>query len=638
MPVQPTYPGVYVQEIPSGVVAISAVATSIALFIGRTQRGPLDTPKLVLNRTSYETQFGTDTVISEMTDQVRQFFLNGGNQAYIMRIANSPLTAAVAVSGELGGAPVVTFQAAGPGKIGETIRIVVDYNTSRPETTFNLTAYRETAGAGGQIQQVETETYKELSVDPNSGLYVVDVLAQQSNLINATVPAGLPSIQGFTFGGMLGTTAADLNTRIVAAINAAIAKAGPGAQFGRFDISVDEQPFVTVSLLPGITGAADIQTQINAALTPLNLQVAVNALQVNTAPNLFALQILSQQPASPTSSVRVRRASTPDDIAAAVQLSSEDGAIEVGGGVFLRPMANGIVARPFSNVPDISPLATLLGSAPAAVTGLTLTDSAAINVPFAFSAQAVNTLLDDATVGQHSFASGRDNLDAMVQQLNARFAAVLPQRWSASRSGYRIVLKSTLSVADLGPATTMAPFGGGTYPFGAANSYLPAVGTAGPQASEANVAAYRPAAYASSTSFPYATGTQAGTDGGKPVLADYNTAFDFVRREVDLFNLMVLPRDQLQNDADRSGLWGPASAFCQQRRAVLLVDPSSQWTDIDKAKAGVIATRIGVIKDYAAIYWPRITIVDPATGAQRPIDPAGSVAGICARIDASRGV
>ena len=46
MPVAPTYPGVYIQEIESGVHTITGVPTSITAFIGRTPRGPTDTPIL----------------------------------------------------------------------------------------------------------------------------------------------------------------------------------------------------------------------------------------------------------------------------------------------------------------------------------------------------------------------------------------------------------------------------------------------------------------------------------------------------------------------------------------------------------------------------------------------------------------
>src|SRR5712692_8804435 len=92
MPVQVSYPGVYVQEVPSGVRTITGVSTSIAAFIGMTKRGRLGVPTRVLSFADYERAFGNDTVISEMTDQVRQFFLNGGQQAFITRIANLPGT------------------------------------------------------------------------------------------------------------------------------------------------------------------------------------------------------------------------------------------------------------------------------------------------------------------------------------------------------------------------------------------------------------------------------------------------------------------------------------------------------------------------------------------------------------------
>ena len=39
MPVALTYPGVYVEEIPSGVHTITGVSTSVTAFIGYTQRG-----------------------------------------------------------------------------------------------------------------------------------------------------------------------------------------------------------------------------------------------------------------------------------------------------------------------------------------------------------------------------------------------------------------------------------------------------------------------------------------------------------------------------------------------------------------------------------------------------------------------
>ena len=44
MPATLRYPGVYIQEIPSGSRTITGVATAVAAFVGRAARGPVDEP------------------------------------------------------------------------------------------------------------------------------------------------------------------------------------------------------------------------------------------------------------------------------------------------------------------------------------------------------------------------------------------------------------------------------------------------------------------------------------------------------------------------------------------------------------------------------------------------------------------
>lgn len=58
MPIQPTYPGVYIQEIPSGVRTITGVSTSITAFIGRAKRGPVNEPITINNYGDFERIFG----------------------------------------------------------------------------------------------------------------------------------------------------------------------------------------------------------------------------------------------------------------------------------------------------------------------------------------------------------------------------------------------------------------------------------------------------------------------------------------------------------------------------------------------------------------------------------------------------
>src|SRR5882757_3901277 len=86
MPVAPTYPGVYIEEIPSGVHTITGVATSITAFIGRTLRGPSNEPITINGMVDFERVFGGLWVESKLGYAVRDFFLNGGSQAIVVRL------------------------------------------------------------------------------------------------------------------------------------------------------------------------------------------------------------------------------------------------------------------------------------------------------------------------------------------------------------------------------------------------------------------------------------------------------------------------------------------------------------------------------------------------------------------------
>lgn len=94
MPVTLTYPGVYVEEISSGVRTITGVATSITAFIGRAPRGPANDGTLINSFADFERRFGGLQVAYPMSYGVRDFYLNGGTQAIIVRVFNDPATAA----------------------------------------------------------------------------------------------------------------------------------------------------------------------------------------------------------------------------------------------------------------------------------------------------------------------------------------------------------------------------------------------------------------------------------------------------------------------------------------------------------------------------------------------------------------
>ncbi len=98
MPVTPTYPGVYIEEIPSGVRTITGVATSIAAFVGRAARGPSNTPVTITSYGDFERLFGGLWTKSSLGYAVRDFYQNGGTTAVIVRVIHSSDTHAAAIA------------------------------------------------------------------------------------------------------------------------------------------------------------------------------------------------------------------------------------------------------------------------------------------------------------------------------------------------------------------------------------------------------------------------------------------------------------------------------------------------------------------------------------------------------------
>src|SRR4051812_9284365 len=136
MPVSPTYPGVYIEEIPSGVHTITGVSTSVTAFIGYTPRGTVNDPVHIFSFADFERAFGGLSVDSPLSHCVKHFFQNGGNEAYIVRVAQGTANATVTVRNT--GANVLEISAASAGTWGNNLQINVDYATANPASLFNL--------------------------------------------------------------------------------------------------------------------------------------------------------------------------------------------------------------------------------------------------------------------------------------------------------------------------------------------------------------------------------------------------------------------------------------------------------------------------------------------------------------------
>src|SRR5258707_13731436 len=119
------HPGVYIEEIERGPRPIEGVPTSMAAFLGETERGPIK-PRLVTSYREYQRWFGDVFDRDKFVPYtINGFFENGGKQAYVARLVSSAATPGEATAGDF------TIRAAGPGKWSKGVFVkVTDSSTT----------------------------------------------------------------------------------------------------------------------------------------------------------------------------------------------------------------------------------------------------------------------------------------------------------------------------------------------------------------------------------------------------------------------------------------------------------------------------------------------------------------------------
>ena len=198
MPVSPSYPGVYIEELSSGVRTITGVATSITAFIGRALKGDVNEPVVLTSYADFERQFGGLWTESMMSYAVQDFYQNGGSIALVVRIykeeiASPPGTGGIAfldLSAESSPADILTLHAVSAGEWGNNLFVSVDYKTQDPtagavspppaQTTFNLLVYEKREGVF-----IKVEEYLNASLDENDLKFLPRLLDQRSGRVKA---------------------------------------------------------------------------------------------------------------------------------------------------------------------------------------------------------------------------------------------------------------------------------------------------------------------------------------------------------------------------------------------------------------------------------------------------------------------
>ena len=265
MPPTLTYPGVYIEELPSGVHTIAGVATSIAAFIGWAPQGPTNEAVLVQSYSDFARQFGGLDARSLLGYSVNQFFANGGQQTYIVRLVQT-----TAITGSASGTSnawvtltvtggTVSFTANTPGVWGNSYGVLISNGTKAG--SFKVTVVYAPAGIG----LVALETFDNQTISPPTTF--------TSNYVSFSVGAGATGNPANGFYQLSGGTDGN-GVKVPAAGQAATTVLQPGSKTDGFTFTADN---------PGAWGnlLAISATPQSSTMDPTGTRLSISILMVN---------------------------------------------------------------------------------------------------------------------------------------------------------------------------------------------------------------------------------------------------------------------------------------------------------------------------------------------------------------------
>lgn len=594
MPIAPTYPGVYVEELPSGVHTITGVSTAVTAFLGYFLQGPMNTPVQIFSVADLERNFGSLALNSEAGYGIRQFFANGGAEAWVVRVASSTSQAALGLAAidmadsATSTTAILTATAASPGVWGNQVRLAVDYNTAAPGSGFNLTV--TLVDKSSPPNTTATETYRNLVLDSTSASFAPSVVNAASALIqlqaaSTAAPTDRPAPTGTVGGNISGVVLDGLPGQTMTV-------ALGGNQIGGTLTYPDTAP----------TDITDLASTLQGLLAALGTPPAIPATTITLIPASGATAALS--------------ISSPSQAAGAALAFSGAlaNSLKLTGGA-----ASGTVSG------DISGIS--LSALPGKQMTIKLSGTSIGTVKYPAAAPA--NLADLATVLQQQLAAIAEISDAVVTQVSG--AGV-----TASLQVSAVSSTPEAAVTFSGPLADALELSGAT---GNVQQYA-----LGGTAAHAQVV---PTVFSS----PFTTNV--GGDGGQPdataLLGDQGKKTGMYALEnAPGFNILCLPDVMNLSDTEAFAVISAAETYCQGKWAFLIVDvPQNPGGGVAQpalreSLTGIqtwMAANSTLRSSYAALYYPRPQIPDPLIGFRlRPVASSGTLAGLFAQTDGTRGV
>ncbi len=647
----PTYPGVYIQELPSAVHPITGVATSIAAFVGYTARGIDNRAQQIFSMSGYESLYGGLASDSEVSYAVQQFFGNGGSQAWVVRAPrNGAVDAAVVISGLAGGAThqLLSFEALSSGAWANgQLLIDIDYNgLFQPVAgSVNLTASATVTGTATFFTSaLEVGDYLVFAVDSTQTPYEILSIASDTSL--TLNPA---------YSGTVGTTTATVIDDPMA-----------------FNLTITDVKDDTVETFPNVTlnrnNGNYVQTVINDYDNGSKLvQVSTVYSTPTTAPPVSGVV------GSPVTAFSIGSAlggTTP--VTGTVTVTQYSPTVTGAGTSFSSSMIGQwlVFASDTTNTPyqvgGVSGTTSLTLSAPFLGAGAAGTTATSANI--------VTNAGWGLSLSVSSPATAPPPLPITVT-LFAQSNTSIPQTMAGLAGQLQRSINAALSVQMSGASVQCSVFGVGGHQAIRINASLPQIPDAvlsfpalvsgtlsdastalGLHSLTQNVAHYALGTNNGSSingwqGQQFSSGP--GTDGsGLPATSQLigdpgSYTGIYALQKVDIFNILCIPEatrasavnaSTLDITVDPNAIYTAAIALCHTMRAFLLLDCPPYVNTIASA-VDWKSNGLTVNDSYGAAYFPRLRLPDPLSHYNlRTFAPCGVIAGVYANTDATRGV
>lgn len=595
MPVTLTYPGVYIEEMPSGVRPITGVSTSVTAFVGKAKRGKINKAVHVLNYSDFEKQFGGLDDDSYMSYGVRQFFINGGSDAWVVRIAKDAVPASKTFQ-NIAGEDVLLIKAVDEGKTGNSILISIDHKTTVPASTFNLNLdFIDKDNPGIKV----SESFLNLSMNSKDPRYVEDQINDVSRLVTVQRVYGLSGLAN-TKGTSTSAKLSDVAELLDETHN-------------QIRISVNGNEPVEIQFnLPADVAGADEASRLSTLCKAIYDTVvgsadgepALSGFTCDVNVNVNDQILMTSGEAGEGSSVRVLPGLR-NDAAARLKLSSINGGVEIDAAATMRPkeapekgvlVSGELVGDDIPSSGNSSFMISIDGQGADLVDIGTIAATGPVEKKFQNIADRIQQKVRNLKKSNPSYANFTCTVKSNPRKLvlasgsKGKGSSVIVTEVSGDAFAGSLELLAGIDGAISTPALDETLEGGNEYDFSDTEAYNLFI---------------------------------ANRDERKGIYA---------LESVQLFNLLCLP------GVSDSGILMDAEAYCRERRAFFIADAPQKKTSPSDMNEVINGTTLPK-SDHGAVYYPWIQIADPLkNGKLKSVPPSGTIAGLYARTDSNRGV